>query len=162
MLVRKRAKQSETAANYVKAVAQEDVACVVCDDTSDIASPIYGKAFTEAPKFQNGVGFDFDNGNGLWSSEQGFAVGGQERLSRLNGYLSEIAAAAFVCRVSLHNLMTSLVSNPLYCSAGQGLLRFPFFLIRYCTNWVAITKPVFRISKLRKKSDKTIMLLLFR
>lgn len=104
MLVRKRAKQSETAANYVKAVAQEDVACVVCDDSSDMAPPTNGKAFTEAPKFQNGVGFD--NGNGLWSSEQGFAIGGQERLSRLNGYLSEIAAAAFVCRVSLHNLMT--------------------------------------------------------
>ncbi|KAH6796809.1 N-acetyl-l-glutamate synthase 2 [Perilla frutescens var. hirtella] len=95
MLIRKRAKQSETAANYVKAVAQEDVACVVCDDNSDMA-PTNGKAFTQAPKFQNGVGFD--NGNGLWSSEQGFAIGGQERLSRLNGYLSEIAAAAFVCR----------------------------------------------------------------
>ncbi|KVH92450.1 Acyl-CoA N-acyltransferase, partial [Cynara cardunculus var. scolymus] len=39
--------------------------------------------------FQNGVGFD--NGNG-------FAIGGLERLSRSNGYLSELAAAAFVCR----------------------------------------------------------------
>ncbi|KAI3669749.1 hypothetical protein L6452_41131 [Arctium lappa] len=39
--------------------------------------------------FQNGVGFD--NGNG-------FAIGDQERLSRSNGYLSELAAAAFVCR----------------------------------------------------------------
>ncbi|XP_057806796.1 probable amino-acid acetyltransferase NAGS1, chloroplastic [Salvia miltiorrhiza] len=95
MLVRKRAKQSETAANYVKVVAQEDVTCVVYDDTSDMATT-NGKAFTQAPTFQNGVGFD--NGNGLWSSEQGFAIGGQERLSRLNGYLSEIAAAAFVCR----------------------------------------------------------------
>ncbi|KAL1540879.1 putative amino-acid acetyltransferase nags1, chloroplastic, variant 2 [Salvia divinorum] len=96
MLVRERAKQSETAANYVKAVAQEDVTCVAYDDTSDMAIT-NGKVFTQAPTFQNGVGFD--NGNGLWStSEQGFAVGGQERLSRLNGYLSEIAAAAFVCR----------------------------------------------------------------
>ncbi|XP_047954896.1 probable amino-acid acetyltransferase NAGS1, chloroplastic isoform X2 [Salvia hispanica] len=96
MLVRERAKQSETAANYVKAVAQEDVGCVAYDDTSDMATT-NGKVFTQAPTFQNGVGFG--NGNGLWStSEQGFAVGGQERLSRLNGYLSEIAAAAFVCR----------------------------------------------------------------
>lgn len=106
MLVRKRAKQSETAANYVKAVAHEDVACVVYDETSDMATT-NGKAFSQAPTFQNGVGFD--NGNGLWSSEQGFAIGGQERLSRLNGYLSEIAAAAFVCRVSLHNFMTIFV-----------------------------------------------------
>ncbi|KAJ4914147.1 hypothetical protein Rs2_08768 [Raphanus sativus] len=45
---------------------------------------------------ENGVGFE--NGNGLWSGEQGFAIGGEERLSRLNGYLSELAAAAFVCR----------------------------------------------------------------
>ncbi|KAI3462678.1 hypothetical protein Pfo_019341 [Paulownia fortunei] len=96
MLIRKRAKQSETAANYVKAVAQEDLACVVYNDSNDMAPSPNGKAFTQAPKFQNGVGFD--NGNGLWSSEQGFAIGGQERLSRLNGYLSELAAAAFVCR----------------------------------------------------------------
>ncbi|XP_042011762.1 probable amino-acid acetyltransferase NAGS1, chloroplastic [Salvia splendens] len=96
MLVRERAKQSETAANYVKAVAQEDVGCVAYDDASNMATT-NGKVFTQAPTFQNGVGFG--NGNGLWStSEQGFAVGGQERLSRLNGYLSEIAAAAFVCR----------------------------------------------------------------
>ncbi|KAL8546461.1 hypothetical protein ACS0TY_006260 [Phlomoides rotata] len=96
MLIRKRAKQSETAANYVKAVAQEDLACAVYDDSNDMALSPNGKAFTRAPNFQNGVGFD--NGNGLWSSEQGFAIGGQERLSRLNGYLSELAAAAFVCR----------------------------------------------------------------
>lgn len=73
ILIRKRAKQSETAANYVKAVNKKSTA-----------------------KFQNGVGFD--NGNGIWSNEQGFAIGGQERLSRSNGYLSELAAAAFVCR----------------------------------------------------------------
>ncbi|GFP90297.1 probable amino-acid acetyltransferase nags1 chloroplastic [Phtheirospermum japonicum] len=96
MLVRKRAKQSETAANYVKAVAQDDLACLAYDDSNDTVLSTNGKAFSQAPKFQNGVGFD--SGNGLWSSEQGFAIGGQERLSRLNGYLSELAAAAFVCR----------------------------------------------------------------
>lgn len=100
-LIRKRAEQSETAANYVKAVDEDD------------------KSFSESPKldedigihnrkvlrekfnsiFQNGVGFD--NGNGLWFHEQGFAIGGQERLSRSNGYLVELAAAVFVCRVCL-------------------------------------------------------------
>ncbi|KAK6151142.1 hypothetical protein DH2020_016074 [Rehmannia glutinosa] len=96
MLIRKRAKQSESAANYVKAVAQEDLASLVYNDSNGVVSSTNGKSFSQAPKFQNGVGFD--SGNGLWSTEQGFAIGGQERLSRLNGYLSELAAAAFVCR----------------------------------------------------------------
>ncbi|KAL3637707.1 putative amino-acid acetyltransferase nags2, chloroplastic [Castilleja foliolosa] len=91
ILVRKRAKQSETAANYVKAVDQEEL--VACDDDSnDVIPSLNGSSFDWAPNFQNGVGFD--NGNGLWSREQGFAIGGRERL----GYLSELAAAAFVCR----------------------------------------------------------------
>ncbi|KAH6803373.1 N-acetyl-l-glutamate synthase 1 [Perilla frutescens var. frutescens] len=95
ILIRKRAKQSETAANYVKAIDQEDIACAVYNDASDTLPSLNGKAFGQA-KFQNGVGFD--NGDGLWSGEQGFAVGSQERQSGLNCYLSELAAAAFVCR----------------------------------------------------------------
>lgn len=104
-LIRKRAKQSEIAANYVKAVGEEALACFEHSDCNGALtspeSPETGKASSEMynATFQNGVGFD--NGNGLWSGEQGFAIGGQERLSRLNGYLSELAAAAFVCRVSL-------------------------------------------------------------
>ncbi|XP_011099391.1 probable amino-acid acetyltransferase NAGS1, chloroplastic [Sesamum indicum] len=95
MLIRRRAKQSETAANYVKAVAQEDLNAAYDDSNHTVPSP-NGTAFSQAPKFQNGVGFD--SGNGFWSSEQGFPIGGQENLGRLNGYLSELAAAAFVCR----------------------------------------------------------------
>nr|XP_043632566.1 probable amino-acid acetyltransferase NAGS2, chloroplastic [Erigeron canadensis] len=88
MLIRRRAKQSEIAANYVKAIGDEE---------SNSIPPQNGMASRDRfATFQNGVGFD--NGNGLWSSEQGFAIGGQERLSRSNGYLSELAAAAFVCR----------------------------------------------------------------
>ncbi|XP_021301002.1 probable amino-acid acetyltransferase NAGS1, chloroplastic [Herrania umbratica] len=99
MLIRQRAKQSETAAKYVKAVGEEDVTCLGhYDSIAVVPSSQNGKALnsTHNPTFQNGVGFD--NGNGLWSGDQGFAIGGQERLSRLNGYLSELAAAAFVCR----------------------------------------------------------------
>ncbi|CAA2993499.1 probable amino-acid acetyltransferase NAGS1, chloroplastic [Olea europaea subsp. europaea] len=98
MLIRKRAKQSETAANYVKAVGQDDFACVPYYDSNGTAPSQNRKAFSDRyiPKFQNGVGFD--SGNGLWSGEQGFAIGGQEKLSGLNGYLSELAAATFVCR----------------------------------------------------------------
>ncbi|KAL8193707.1 hypothetical protein R6Q57_026399 [Mikania cordata] len=89
MLIRRRAKQSEIAANYVKAIGEEESSSIL---------PKIGMASNDkyAATFQNGVGFD--NGNGFWASEQGFAIGGQERLSRSNGYLSELAAAAFVCR----------------------------------------------------------------
>ncbi|KAA8522589.1 hypothetical protein F0562_013050 [Nyssa sinensis] len=99
LLIRKRAEQSEIAANYVQAVGEEDITCLHHSDSNgNVPYPQNGKGFSNgyAVTFQNGVGFD--NGNGLWSGEQGFAIGGQERLSRLNGYLSELAAAAFVCR----------------------------------------------------------------
>lgn len=102
MLIRERAKQSEIAANYVEAVGEEDLACLGHDDSNGgVLSSQNGSALHERSSvtFQNGVGFD--NGDGMWSGEQGFAIGGQERLSRLNGYLSELAAAAFVCRVSI-------------------------------------------------------------
>ncbi|XP_024988278.1 probable amino-acid acetyltransferase NAGS2, chloroplastic [Cynara cardunculus var. scolymus] len=99
MLIRRRAKQSEIAANYVKAIGDEDSSSLGYNTINGVVpAPQNGMASSDSytATFQNGVGFD--NGNGLWSSEQGFAIGGQERLSRSNGYLSELAAAAFVCR----------------------------------------------------------------
>ncbi|CAJ1943023.1 unnamed protein product [Sphenostylis stenocarpa] len=97
MLIRKRVEQSETAANYVKAIAEESFKTLT-NFNGTVHSPQNGKTLSEChdATFHNGVGFD--NGNGLWSGEQGFAIGGQESLSRMNGYLSELAAAAFVCR----------------------------------------------------------------
>ncbi|XP_020235032.1 probable amino-acid acetyltransferase NAGS2, chloroplastic [Cajanus cajan] len=97
MLIRKRVEQSETAANYVKAVDEESFNSLN-NFNGAVHSTQNGKPFSESHQatFHNGVGFD--NGNGLWSGEQGFAIGGQEWLSRMNGYLSELAAAAFVCR----------------------------------------------------------------
>ncbi|OMP01800.1 hypothetical protein COLO4_11585 [Corchorus olitorius] len=99
MLIRQRAKQSEIAAKYVKAVGEDDLTFLGHDDAIAVVPSSQNRNAlngTHNPTFQNGVGFD--NGNGLWSGEQGFAIGGQERLSRQNGYLSELAAAAFVCR----------------------------------------------------------------
>ncbi|CAH8326102.1 unnamed protein product [Eruca vesicaria subsp. sativa] len=98
MLVRKRAQQSDIAANYVKAVGDGSVDY---QEPSKVTSNGNGREAlwgngNHTPIFQNGVGFD--SGNGLGSGEQGFAIGGEERLSRQNGYLSELAAAAFVCR----------------------------------------------------------------
>ncbi|KAF9621160.1 hypothetical protein IFM89_016654 [Coptis chinensis] len=117
LLIRERAKQSEIAANYVEAVGEEDSTCIdyrVSNGTSHSAD--LGKDFSNnySGTFQNGLGFD--NGNGLWSGEQGFAIGGEERLSRLNGYLSELAAAAFVCRGGVQRV------HLLDATIGGGLL----------------------------------------
>lgn len=80
-LIRKRAKQSETAANYVEAVSQGDAfGTSLGGKNCNGAAPLYngssftpshnGKGFLEKGNatFQNGVGFD--NGNGLWEGEQ--------------------------------------------------------------------------------------------
>lgn len=106
MLIRERAKQSEIAANYVKVVGDESISspCYSVSGEENILSwdeDSYSGWYN--PTFQNGVGFN--NGNGLWSGKQGFAIGGEERLSRLNGYLSELAAAAYVCRVSCQEII---------------------------------------------------------
>lgn len=102
LLIRDRAMQSEIAANYVKVVGEDNVNFSQNLD-SDGTSLLNGKGFNGNynATFQNGVGFD--GGNGMWSGEQGFAIGGEERLGRTSGYLSELAAAAFVCKVGCFN-----------------------------------------------------------
>ncbi|XP_066390109.1 probable amino-acid acetyltransferase NAGS2, chloroplastic isoform X1 [Miscanthus floridulus] len=97
MLIRTRAKQSEIAANYVKVVDEEDINHVrYLPMKHDTEHGLNGRDHINGytASFRNGVGFN--NGNGL-PGEQGFAIGGEERLSRSNGYLSELAAAAYVC-----------------------------------------------------------------
>ncbi|KAL0726166.1 hypothetical protein Bca4012_022259 [Brassica carinata] len=122
MLVRKRAQQSDIAANYVKAVGDGSISYHEPpnnntnngkDTYPHNGRPAFWGNGNHTPIFQNGVGFE--NGNGLWSGEQGFAIGGEERLSRLNGYLSELAAAAFVCRggVKRVHLLDGTVSGVL-------------------------------------------------
>uniref|UniRef100_A0A1D1YUY8 amino-acid N-acetyltransferase n=1 Tax=Anthurium amnicola TaxID=1678845 RepID=A0A1D1YUY8_9ARAE len=96
LLIRKRAKRSDIAANYVKAVGEDNFGCPGYDDANEASNISWNGRDLSSAKFLNGVGFD--SGNGLWSGEQGFAIGGEERLSRSNGYLSELAASAFVCR----------------------------------------------------------------
>ena len=100
MLVRTRTKQSETAANYVKAVGEEDISYALNFAIKEEKEQVWnGRYFVGdyTAFFRNGVGFN--NGNGL-SGVHGFAIGGEERLSRSNGYLAELAAAAYVCHVS--------------------------------------------------------------
>ncbi|TKW35567.1 hypothetical protein SEVIR_2G382100v4 [Setaria viridis] len=94
LLIRKRAKQSDIAANYVKVVDEEGINSL---QKGDYKPSLNSRAHVNgyAAAFQNGLGFN--NGNGIYSGEQGFAIGGEEQLSRSNGYLSELAAAAYVC-----------------------------------------------------------------
>lgn len=98
LLIRKRAKQSDIAANYVKVVDEEGINSL---HKGDHEPSLNGKAQINgyAASFQNGLGFN--NGNGIDFGEQGFAIGGEEWLRRSNGYLSELAAAAYVCHVSV-------------------------------------------------------------
>ncbi|KAL6656871.1 hypothetical protein ACP70R_004651 [Stipagrostis hirtigluma subsp. patula] len=93
MLIRKRAKLSDIAANYVKVVDEEGINPLYKDHETTLSGKDRVNGF--AASFQNGLGFN--NGNGIYSGEQGFAIGGEERLSRSNGYISELAAAAYVC-----------------------------------------------------------------
>ncbi|CAM8927307.1 unnamed protein product [Rhodiola kirilowii] len=93
-LIRKRATQSEVAATYVKAISATNDNCSEVSlsvTTIDPQGGINNNGDMLNATFQNGVGFN--NGNGV-----GFPIGGRERMGRLNGYLSELAAASFVCR----------------------------------------------------------------
>ncbi|KAG2239395.1 hypothetical protein Bca52824_091826 [Brassica carinata] len=62
------------------------------------------------------------------SGEQGFAIGGEERLSRQSGYLSELAAAAFVCRGGvkrvhlLDGTITGVLLLELFKRDGMGTM----------------------------------------
>lgn len=81
LLIRKRDRQSDIAVSYVKVVDEEGINSLHKGDNRPSLSP---KAYINgyAASFRNGLGFN--NGNGIYSGEQGFAIGGEERLSRSN------------------------------------------------------------------------------
>lgn len=99
-LIRKRARQSYTAADYVKAVAgpgyvkslgleikgmdsassHEDECKVSEDGMEHLDSYISADCYKQS------------------ETRQGFAIGGHERLTRTHAYLSELTAAVYVCR----------------------------------------------------------------
>ncbi|MFQ6645096.1 hypothetical protein Gotur_019787 [Gossypium turneri] len=146
MLIRQRAEQSEIAAKYVKAFAEEDLTCLGHNDFIAAAHSSQNRQTLNGahnPTFQNGVGFD--NGNGL-SGEQGFAIGGQERLSRLNGYLSELAAAAFVCRGGVRrvHLLDGTIGGvlllELFKRDGMGTMvaRYSIFAVNLLVNLLCL------------------------
>ncbi|PIN13840.1 Acetylglutamate kinase/acetylglutamate synthase [Handroanthus impetiginosus] len=134
-LIRKQAKQSETAENYAKAV---DFASALYNYSSNKTVPCpNGKAPSQAPRSANGVGFG--NANGFWSSEQGFAIGGQEMLSRSSGYLPELAAAAYACRSGVERVhlldgtISGVLLKELFQRSGVGTMvaRSVYLFNRY-------------------------------
>lgn len=101
ILIRKRSKQSAVTENCVQVGGEELIFSPgYIDSHQDNNLSLNEKAYLRRRNATFHNGFGFDNGNGLWSGKQGFAIGGEEQPSRLSGYLSELAAAAYVCRVS--------------------------------------------------------------
>ncbi|XP_066381250.1 probable amino-acid acetyltransferase NAGS1, chloroplastic [Miscanthus floridulus] len=82
LLIRKRAKQSDIAASYVKVVDEEGINSLHKGDNGPSLSAKAHIINGYAAAFQNGLGFN--NGNSIYSGEQGFAIGGEEQLSRSN------------------------------------------------------------------------------
>ncbi|KAG2724133.1 hypothetical protein I3843_01G003300 [Carya illinoinensis] len=106
-LVCKRAnKQNDKASNYLKAVGKEDLRLSSPGHNDHNVAVHYSHNVKVNGKrrnvtFQNGVGFDNGNGLGVGTGEQNLVIGRHERRGQLNGCLSELAAAAFVCRAGV-------------------------------------------------------------
>ncbi|KAJ7554597.1 hypothetical protein O6H91_05G000400 [Diphasiastrum complanatum] len=91
-LIRMRANQSYTAADYVKAVAGPSYV-----KSLGIDSTVNGTGIQRVSNPDRISNHSFST-NGTNSKGQGFAIGGEERLSRTYGYLSELTAAVYACR----------------------------------------------------------------
>uniref|UniRef100_A0A7I4EYL7 Aspartate/glutamate/uridylate kinase domain-containing protein n=1 Tax=Physcomitrium patens TaxID=3218 RepID=A0A7I4EYL7_PHYPA len=112
-LIRKRAGQSYTAADYVKAVAgpgyvkslglETKVGCASRDDsisnnfeaTREVNGIMTGHEHLDSYISEALPSGDTDGNDAI---RKGFAIGGQERLIRTYAYLSELTAAVYVCR----------------------------------------------------------------
>jgi hypothetical protein len=146
-LIRKRARQSYTAADYVKAVAGpgyvKSLGLVTqgngsLRDGSDCSTFEVTMEATEHERLDSYISDDVykleGSSNGQAESgstaRQGFAIGGHERLIRTHAYLSELTAAVYVCRVS---------SNPDPTHGSYGLEEFTYFVRWYpfssVTSW---------------------------
>lgn len=113
-LIRQRARQSYTAADYVKAVAGPGYVKSLGLETRGNGSlhEESDSSTFEVTKEGDGVMTGNEHLDSYISSDcykldmaqtegrQGFAIGGHERLIRTHAYLSELTAAVYVCRVS--------------------------------------------------------------
>ncbi|KAL3688994.1 hypothetical protein R1sor_015303 [Riccia sorocarpa] len=88
-LIRERAGESPVAADYVKAVAGQAYIQSLGLNGNGRAGGLGIRTSYDGPPGSR---------NGNKAVGTGFAIGGEERKSRLHGYLSELTAAVFVCR----------------------------------------------------------------
>jgi amino-acid N-acetyltransferase len=120
-LLRKRARQSYSADDYVKAVAGpgyvqglglETKGNGSLHDESDSSTFEATKDITTMghellDSYISGGVYKLDGQAESGSTtQQGFAIGGHERLNRTHAYLSELTAAVYVCRVSSNPHLT--------------------------------------------------------
>ncbi|CAM6088383.1 unnamed protein product [Calypogeia fissa] len=138
-LIRKRASQSYTAADYVKAVAGpayvqslgiptgKTNGCATNGATNGKSVPSNGRSLDGATKDRENSS-EKVSGMTQHTGGAGFAIGGEERLSRAYGYLSELTAAVYVCRngVGRVQLLDSNVEGALllelYTRDGVGTM----------------------------------------
>jgi hypothetical protein len=94
-LIRACAAQSPAAADYVKMVTEPSFVQSQGPRSNGRSGDHTNGAVSEPYRSIT------DDGSMIEKSGVAFAVGGKERLSRMNSYLSELTAAVFVCRVSI-------------------------------------------------------------
>lgn len=92
-LIRNLASKSNAAADYVKAVAGS-----AYFKSLGIETGKNGREARNRSTNEHGASV-LGSDQALESRGRGFAIGGKERLSRTYGYLSELTAAVYVCRV---------------------------------------------------------------
>ncbi|KAH0450968.1 hypothetical protein IEQ34_021660 [Dendrobium chrysotoxum] len=96
-MVKNKPKQNQTAANHVKVVGSENyIHPFNFESVGSGKQAMATEAFSlgNNANAQNVVGVD--NCSASWSIGQGFAIGGEERMS--TPYFAELAAVAFVCK----------------------------------------------------------------
>lgn len=161
-LIRKRAKQSYTAADYVKAVAgpgyvkslgletKGNDAVYDASDSSSLETNglVTGHEYLDSYISDSIYNLDSSGAQTEGSAtRQGFAIGGHERLNRTQAHLSELTAAVYVCRVSPNHRNQGFKLLSL-SHVSQG---FPFFFrffswkgLKHGTliNWVCVVGAV--------------------
>jgi amino-acid N-acetyltransferase len=160
-LICERASQSYTAADYVKAVAGPSYMKSLGIDTSSDGLPYISDpgdngtgakgSFKSVEPVESSTfpprEATYRTENSLVSGiakkrrgRQGFAIGGEERLSRTYGYLSELTAAVYVCRggVGRVHLLDSNIQGALllelYTRDGIGTMVSKYELVYFPTS----------------------------
>ncbi|XP_042972550.1 probable amino-acid acetyltransferase NAGS2, chloroplastic isoform X3 [Carya illinoinensis] len=91
----------EVATACALAIGADKLICIIDGQILDENRRVIRHLTLQEADTLNGVGFDNGNGLGVGTGEQNLVIGRHERRGQLNGCLSELAAAAFVCRAGV-------------------------------------------------------------